>query len=558
MAPPPALPSYTKIWHTEPYPSISLTRPELSAHGKVILVTGGGTGIGAAVAKSFAQAGAAAIGLIGRREHLLASSAAAISSLHPDTKVDYVAADLTDKNATISAFKQLSSSLGKIDVFVSNAGFLSKPSPLLESDDDDWWRGFEINVKGSFNAIKAFLPVAGPNPVLLSINTGVATLPTIKGFSSYAASKIASAKLHEYLSVECPDVHVVNVHPGVVETDMSVKSGFSGPKDSSDLTGAFVVWLASPEAKFLKGKFAWINWDVDELIARAKEIEEPEQLELILEPSFQRHLPIVSKHHNSRHQNPKFVFDGNSEQERLLFVMARKRKAQEAQEEEKEQEEQDKNPASSGTRQADGEKESQPPTKHGFDLYPVSKVYRLIEPGPVLLVTTGSLADGTHNIMTIGFHMVMQHESPPLIGISLGPWDASFTTLKKQRECVLAIPSVEMANVVVDVGNCSADDDEISKWQRFKLDAFPAEKVRAPLVGGSHIIANIECVVEDTKMVSKYSMWVLKPVKAWVNQDKMPGEGGKMFHHRGDGTFVVDGDILDLKDRMVKWKEFQD
>jgi len=200
-------------------------------------------------------------------------------------------------------------------------------------------------------------------------------------------------------------------------------------------------------------------------------------------------------------------------------------------------------------------------SRHGFDPYPPSKVYRLIEPGPVLMVTTGSLTDSTHNVMTIGFHMVMQHESPPLIGISLGPWDASFAALKKQRECVLVVPSVEMSGVTVDVGNCSSDDGSMegtSKWERFGLEAVPAEKVMAPLVAGPHVIANIECVVEDTKMVNKYSMWVLRPVKAWINPDKKPGEGGKMFHHRGDGTFVVDGDILDLKERMVKWQEFQD
>jgi flavin reductase (DIM6/NTAB) family NADH-FMN oxidoreductase RutF len=209
--------------------------------------------------------------------------------------------------------------------------------------------------------------------------------------------------------------------------------------------------------------------------------------------------------------------------------------------------------------------------RHPFEEYPVSKVYRLIEPGPVVLVTTGSLADATHNVMTMGFHMMMQHDAPPLIGCCLGPWDASFAALRSRRECVLAIPSVEMAAVVVDVGNCSAADpagdgeDEdsaegtaVDKWARFGLVALPAEKVAAPLVGGENVMANIECVVEDTKMVGKYGMWVLKVVKAWLNPDKKPQEGGRMFHHRGDGTFVVDGELLDLKDRMVKWKEFQD
>ncbi|KAI2606867.1 uncharacterized protein GGS25DRAFT_522385 [Hypoxylon fragiforme] len=253
--------------------------------------------------------------------------------------------------------------------------------------------------------------------------------------------------------------------------------------------------------------------------------------------------------------------------------MGRKRKSQ-GKEEEEGEEQREVSPSTkqlktnttttTTTTVAESSSSSQPQPSnphHGFISYPPSKVYRLIEPGPVLLVTTGSLADATHNVMTIGFHMVMQHESPPLLGICLGPWDASFAALKKRRECVLAVPSVEMAGVVVDVGNCSADDDEMTsggKWQRFGLEALPAAKVQAPLVGGPDVIANIECVVEDTKMVGKYSMWVLQPVKAWINPDKKPGEGGKMFHHRGDGTFVVDGDVLDLKDRMVKWQEYQD
>lgn len=135
-----------------------------------------------------------------------------------------------------------------------------------------------------------------------------------------------------------------------------------------------------------------------------------------------------------------------------------------------------------------------------FEHYPPTKVYRLIEPGPVLLVTTGSLKDGTHNVMTMGFHMVLQHEGPPLLGISLGPWDASFALLKKHRECVLAVPDVAMAATVVDIGNCSADDDDegsssgtCNKWERFSLEALPARKVKAPLVAGPNVIANIEC-----------------------------------------------------------------
>ncbi|KAJ5223498.1 hypothetical protein N7468_008040 [Penicillium chermesinum] len=180
---------------------------------------------------------------------------------------------------------------------------------------------------------------------------------------------------------------------------------------------------------------------------------------------------------------------------------------------------------------------------NSFEPYPASKAYRLIEPGPVLLVSTGSLALSTHNIMTIGFHMMLQHESPALIGACIGP-----------RECVLAIPDVRIAETVVDIGNCSGDD--VDKWTTFGLPAVPAEVVQAPLVGGPSVIANLECVVVDRKMVSKYNLWVLEVVRVWLNPALK--DRGRTFHHRGDGTFVVDGEVLDLQERMIKWKEFQD
>lgn len=190
-----------------------------------------------------------------------------------------------------------------------------------------------------------------------------------------------------------------------------------------------------------------------------------------------------------------------------------------------------------------------------FNPYPISKVNRLIEPGPVLLMTTGSLAEKTHNIMTIGFHMMLQHESPTLIAASIGPCHHSYTALKKNRECTLAIPSSEIAGTIVDIGNCSGVD--VNKWDSFGLTAMPAKKVRAPLIGNGEILANVECVVEDTKLVGRYDLWVLRVVAAWMNPE-CAEHGMKTFHYCGDGTFTVDGEMLDLRNRMVKWKEFQD
>jgi flavin reductase (DIM6/NTAB) family NADH-FMN oxidoreductase RutF len=175
-----------------------------------------------------------------------------------------------------------------------------------------------------------------------------------------------------------------------------------------------------------------------------------------------------------------------------------------------------------------------------------SNSYRLLEPGPVVLVVTKQ--DDKQNVMTMGFHMVMQHD-PPLIGAIIGPWDHSYAALRATKECVIAIPSVKIAETVVDIRNCSSSDTD--KFDKFDLRAVEADKVKVPLFEGC--LACLEAKVEETKMVSKYNM---KVIKAWVDDKKISNE--KMFHHRGDGTFVVDGDILDLRENMTLWKEFQD
>eukprot|EP00026_Physarum_polycephalum_P013331 Phypoly_transcript_13721.p1 GENE.Phypoly_transcript_13721~~Phypoly_transcript_13721.p1 ORF type:complete len:229 (+),score=49.01 Phypoly_transcript_13721:150-836(+) len=181
--------------------------------------------------------------------------------------------------------------------------------------------------------------------------------------------------------------------------------------------------------------------------------------------------------------------------------------------------------------------------------YEITNTHRLMEPGPVILVVTKD-AGKRPNIMTMGFHLPMQHE-PPLVGIILGPWDFSYQALKKTGECVIAIPGVDLAEKVVDIGNCSGED--VDKFAKFGLSSSPASEVSPPLI--NECLANIECKVVDKSMVKKYNMWILSPVKAWTNLER---KEKRTFHHKGDGTFVVDGETIDLKERMVKWKEYQD
>ncbi len=180
--------------------------------------------------------------------------------------------------------------------------------------------------------------------------------------------------------------------------------------------------------------------------------------------------------------------------------------------------------------------------------FPLSKVYRLIEPGPTVLVTTANM--GRANIMTMSWHTMMQFE-PPTIGCVIGSWDHSFTALQATNECVIAIPTVDLASKVVEIGNCSGQ--RVDKFNAFGLTPVPAEQVKAPLI--AECLANLECRVVDTSLVKKYSLFILEVVKAWTDPDRMEC---RTIHHNGDGTFVVDGATIHFKEQMTKWQALVD
>jgi flavin reductase (DIM6/NTAB) family NADH-FMN oxidoreductase RutF len=133
---------------------------------------------------------------------------------------------------------------------------------------------------------------------------------------------------------------------------------------------------------------------------------------------------------------------------------------------------------------------------------PVDSIRRFLEPGPIVLVS--SAYQGETNIMTMGWHMVMGFQ-PSLIGCYIWSENHSFEMIRKSRECVINIPTLDLATKVVGIGNSSGRD--VEKFARFDLTAGQSEKVKAPLI--EECFANFECKVIDTKLVPTYSLSIL-------------------------------------------------
>lgn len=171
---------------------------------------------------------------------------------------------------------------------------------------------------------------------------------------------------------------------------------------------------------------------------------------------------------------------------------------------------------------------------------PLSKVYQLLEPGPVVLLTTAR--KGRANVMTMSWHMMLDFE-PPRLACVVSEGDYSFAALRATGECVIAIPAARLAAKVVKIGNCHGDS--LDKFEAFGLTPVPARTMAPPLV--KECFANLECRITDTGMVRKYDVFILEVVKAWIDPAQ---KNPRMIHHRGYGKFTVDGRTIQLPSKM--------
>lgn len=266
-------------------------RQEVDLTGQVAIVTGGGRGIGRAIAQSLAKAGAA-VGVVARTAEQLSETVALIEEAGGRSVA--IPTDVTNMEAVNRMVEEVEARLGPVDLLVNNAGVLGPGGPLWEVDPDVWQRCLDVNLRGPYLCSRAVLPsmVRRGAGRIVMVASSVGLGPIMYG-SAYGVSKCALIRLAETLAREAHEhgVSVFAISPGFVRTAMT-EGAAQAPFDEIWLDGSFrkrlseghdvsphhagdlLVRLASGEADALSGCFLTISSDIDEMLARAEEIQE--------------------------------------------------------------------------------------------------------------------------------------------------------------------------------------------------------------------------------------------------------------------------------------------
>ena len=267
------------------------TQQDIDLAGQVAIVTGGGRGIGRAMALALAEAGAA-VGVVARTADQLAETVALIKEAGGHAVA--CPADVTDRAAIERVVTQVEEQLGPVDLMVNNAGVGGQIGPMWENDPDRWWHCIDVNLRGPFLCSRAVLPgmIARRRGRIITTASGAGLGPW-PYVAAYAIGKCAAIRFSENLAAETREhsVSVFVIHPGFVRTDM-VADAVESPDDEEWLGGLFrksladghdvpperaadlVVLLASGQADALSGCFITVDDDVAELVSRAEEIQQ--------------------------------------------------------------------------------------------------------------------------------------------------------------------------------------------------------------------------------------------------------------------------------------------
>jgi NAD(P)-dependent dehydrogenase (short-subunit alcohol dehydrogenase family) len=185
-----------------------------------------------------------AVILLGRTVSTLDSGKSKILESYPFINVHVFVADVTDASAISSIFTKIHSEIGPINICISNASYPPQLCPMSSGSIEDWFKSFEVMVKGGLIVAQEFLKhKSESNAAFINISSSATEARFVPGFSAYSSAKLAMAKAMLYLQAENADVRVVSVHPGVIRSDMTLDGekdfGFEFDYDDCELWFSF-------------------------------------------------------------------------------------------------------------------------------------------------------------------------------------------------------------------------------------------------------------------------------------------------------------------------------
>jgi NAD(P)-dependent dehydrogenase (short-subunit alcohol dehydrogenase family) len=284
--------NFTETTRHDTYSYIDPTKFDLS--GKNVLITGASKGVGKATAVSYAKAGASGIVLAARSSLdaiVKEVKEAAKNAGRAEPRIVVVKLDVTDRKNVDTAVKEVSTAFdGRLDVLVNNAGYLSNFAGIPDTDPDEWWRDWEVNIKGLYLVTRAFWPLLLKSQLKLILNMasiGATLVPPHS--SSYGTTKLAVLRLTEYINQDHgagqDGMLAIAVHPGAVKTELAhgmPEAMHIVLVDEPELSADTFVWLSSERREWLAGRYIAVNWDVKELEARKDEIVKGDLLKVRL------------------------------------------------------------------------------------------------------------------------------------------------------------------------------------------------------------------------------------------------------------------------------------